>query len=101
MVTDKKGINVGDIIDLKIEAIGSKGDGLAKVNGLVIFVPDTTEGEKVKVKITKRLEKVAFAEKIESSERDEETTEESEEESEKEDIEENYSDTEEESEKED
>ena len=33
-------VNVGDEIELKIEAVGEKGDGIAKVKGFVIFVPN-------------------------------------------------------------
>jgi len=55
-------VNVGDEIELKIEAVGEKGDGIAKVKGFVIFVPNAKQGETVKVKITKVLRKVGFGE---------------------------------------
>ncbi len=55
-------VNVGDEIDLKIEAVGEKGDGIAKVKGFVIFVPNAKQGEEVKVRITKVLRKVGFGE---------------------------------------
>ena len=55
-------INVGDTIDVTIEAQGEKGDGLAKVKGFVIFVPGAKQGDRVKVKINKVLKKVGFAE---------------------------------------
>ena len=55
-------VNVGDELDLKIEAVGEKGDGIAKVKGFVIFVPNAKEGETVKVKITRVLRKVGFGE---------------------------------------
>ncbi len=57
-------IKVGEEIDLKIEAVGSKGDGIGKVKGFVIFVPGTKEGDTIKVKITKVFRKVAFAEAV-------------------------------------
>ena len=57
-------VNVGDELDLKIEAVGEKGDGIAKVKGFVIFVPNAKQGEDVKVKITKVLRKVGFGEII-------------------------------------
>ena len=38
-------VNVGDEVDVKVEAVGEKGDGIAKVGGFVIFVPGTKEGE--------------------------------------------------------
>src|SRR3989338_5782254 len=55
-------VNVGDEIELKIEAVGEKGDGIAKVKGFVIFVPGVKQGETVKVRITKVLRKVCFGE---------------------------------------
>ncbi len=56
-------VKEGDIIDVKIELVGNNKEGVAKYNDYVIFVPDTVEGQ-LKVKITKILEKVAFAEKV-------------------------------------
>ncbi len=57
-------IRVGDEIDVTIEAVGAKGDGIAKVKGFVIFVPNTKQGETVKVKVTKVLRKVGFGEVV-------------------------------------
>jgi len=55
-------VKEGDIIDVKIESKGEKGDGIARISGFVIFVPGTKEGDEVKIKITKVLRKVGFAE---------------------------------------
>lgn len=57
-------VNVGDEIDVTIEAVGAKGDGVAKVEGFVLFVPNVKQGERCKVKVTKVLKKVGFAEKV-------------------------------------
>ena len=57
-------VNIGDEIDVKIEAVGEKGDGIAKKEGFVLFVPNTKEGQEVKIRITKVLRKVGFAEVI-------------------------------------
>ena len=57
-------INIGEEVDVHIEAVGEKGDGLAKVRGFVIFVPGAKEGEDCRVKITRVLRKVGFAEKV-------------------------------------
>src|SRR3989344_1074319 len=57
-------VNVGDELDVTIEAVGEKGDGIAKKNGFVLFVPSTKEGERIRIRITKVLRKVGFAEKI-------------------------------------
>jgi predicted RNA-binding protein with TRAM domain len=55
-------VKVGEELDVKIEAVGDKGDGIAKVKGFVLFVPNTKEGDEVKVKVTRVLRKVGFAE---------------------------------------
>ena len=73
-------INVGDELDVTIEAQGEKGDGLAKVKGFVIFVPGAKQGERGKIKINKVLKKVGFAEIVgkattEASEETQESTE--------------------------
>ncbi len=57
-------VNVGDVLDVKIEAVGEKGDGIAKKDGFVLFVPGVKEGDEVKVKVTKVLRKVGFAEVV-------------------------------------
>ncbi len=55
-------VKVGDEVNVKIEAVGEKGDGVAKVKGFVIFVPNTREGDEVKIRITRVLRKVGFGE---------------------------------------
>lgn len=55
-------VKVGDELDVKIEAVGEKGDGIAKKDGFVLFVPNTKEGQEVKIRVTKVLRKVGFAE---------------------------------------
>lgn len=57
-------VKIGDEIDVKIEAVGEKGDGIAKVEGFVLFVPNTKQGDEVKVRITKVLRRVGFAEVV-------------------------------------
>ncbi|MBN2454143.1 TRAM domain-containing protein [Candidatus Woesearchaeota archaeon] len=57
-------VKVGDELDVTIEAVGEKGDGIAKKEGFVLFVPNTSQGDNVKIKITKVLRKVGFAEVI-------------------------------------
>lgn len=57
-------VKVGDILDVKIEAVGEKGDGVAKKDGFVLFVPNTKEGQEVKIKVTRVLSKVGFAEAV-------------------------------------
>ena|SRR3989338_6091470 len=75
-------VNVGDELDVKIEAVGEKGDGIAKKEGFVLFVPNTKEGQEVKIRVTKVLRKVGFAEVVGESAKREEGTESAEESSE-------------------
>jgi 23S rRNA (uridine2552-2'-O)-methyltransferase len=48
----QKPVKVGDEVEVTIEAVASKGDGIAKINGFVIFVKGAKQGDKLKVKIT-------------------------------------------------
>lgn len=58
-------INVGDEFDVKIEDLGRDGDGIAKVEGFVVFVSGAGVGDEVKIKINAVRQKFAFAEIIE------------------------------------
>ncbi len=57
-------IKVGDVVEVTIEAVGEKGDGLAKISGFVLFIPGVKQGEKHTVKITRVLRSVGFAEVV-------------------------------------
>ncbi len=57
-------VRVGDEMEVEIEAVGKKGDGIAKQEGFVLFVPNTRKGERVKIRVTKVLGSVGFAEVI-------------------------------------
>ncbi len=58
-------VNVGEEYDVKIEDIGKSGDGIAKVDGYIIFVPNTEKGQEVKIKITETKRNLGFAELVE------------------------------------
>ncbi|GAB6055319.1 TRAM domain-containing protein [Methanobacterium alkalithermotolerans] len=58
-------INIGDEFDVKIEDLGRSGDGIARVEGFVIFVPGAGVGDEVKIKVNAVREKFGFAEIIE------------------------------------
>ncbi|HYD03858.1 MAG TPA: TRAM domain-containing protein [Alphaproteobacteria bacterium] len=51
----------GEELSVVIESVAEKGDGVAKKQGFVIFVPGTKVGDKVKIRISKVAKKVAFA----------------------------------------
>ena len=67
-------VKVGDELDVKIEAVGEKGDGVAKKDGFVLFVPNTKQGDEVKIKVTRVLQKVGFAEVVGDKSDQEEST---------------------------
>jgi predicted RNA-binding protein with TRAM domain len=49
----------------RVDSVGGKGDGIIRVQGFVVFVPGVKEGDYIKFKITKVLEKVSFGAFIE------------------------------------
>jgi predicted RNA-binding protein with TRAM domain len=51
-------------LDVVIDDIGSRGDGISKIQGFLIFVPRSKIGERVRVRILSVGEKFATAEKI-------------------------------------
>lgn len=57
-------VKEGEEYEVKIEAKGSKGDGIAKIEGYVIFIPNTKIGDEVKVRINRALRGYAFAEVV-------------------------------------
>jgi predicted RNA-binding protein with TRAM domain len=59
-----KPVKVGDEVDLTIEAEASRGDGIAKKEGFVIFVKDAKQGDVVKARITEVRARYALAQVI-------------------------------------
>jgi len=66
-------VREGEEFDVTIEAVGEKGDGIARRKGFVLFVPNTKTGEEVRIRVTKVLAKVGFAEKLGPAEKKPET----------------------------
>ena len=60
-----KPVKEGDIIEVTIESVGGKGDGMAKKDGFVIFVPNAQKGETIKVRIVSLKRTFGIAEKVE------------------------------------
>jgi 23S rRNA (uracil1939-C5)-methyltransferase len=54
-------VSAGAVHDVTIEGIAREGDGIARIQGFVIFVPDTKVGDQVKIKIERVMQKFAFA----------------------------------------
>lgn len=51
-------------LEVVIDDIGSRGDGIARIQGFMIFVHGSKVGERVRVKILSVADKFAVAEKI-------------------------------------
>ena len=59
-------VKEGETYEVTIESIGTKGDGIAKIDGYVVIVPQAQKGEHLKVKINAIRGKVSFGEIVES-----------------------------------
>jgi len=57
-------VNVGEVHTVKIEGRGKGGDGIARVQGFVVFVPGTNAGDEVKVRIKALRRRFAIAEVV-------------------------------------
>ena len=60
----EKPVKVGDVVDVTISEISRRGDGLARLQGYVIFVPHTNKGDTVKAKIIQVLPSHAVGEVV-------------------------------------
>ncbi len=58
-------VNVGEEYDVKIEDEGRDGDGIARIEGFVVFVSGAKVGDEVKIRINSARRKFAFAEIVE------------------------------------
>src|SRR5881628_1296122 len=45
-------VEEGQEIDVTVDSVGRRGDGIARINNFVVFIPGTNAGDKVKVRIT-------------------------------------------------
>lgn len=57
-------VEEGKVYEAKIEDIGREGDGLARIQNFVVFVPGTKIGDEIKVRITKVHRRMAFGEVV-------------------------------------
>ena len=57
---EETGIKVGDVYELPILSMGRQGDGIARKDNFVIFVPGTRKGNVYKIKIEKVSKNTAF-----------------------------------------
>ncbi|MGZ7068535.1 MAG: TRAM domain-containing protein [Methanobacterium sp.] len=58
-------LNEGEEYDVKIEDMGRDGDGIAKIEGFIVFVNGAKLGDEVKIRITSVRRNFAFADIVE------------------------------------
>jgi len=69
-VEEKKGFELpkpvkeGDIVEVTVESVGAKGDGIAKKDGFVIFIPGAQKGETIQAKIVSLKRTFGIGEKV-------------------------------------
>jgi predicted RNA-binding protein with TRAM domain len=62
----EKPVSVDKEYEAEIEDISRKGDGIAKIEGFIIFVPNTKQGEHVKFKVTRVGNRFAIGELVQA-----------------------------------
>jgi predicted RNA-binding protein with TRAM domain len=62
-----KPVEVGKEYDVEIQEISRRGDGIARIEGLVVFIPNTKQGDKLRIKITNISRRFAEAELIDKT----------------------------------
>jgi len=60
----KKPVEVDKEYEAEIEDVSRRGEGIAKIEGFIIFVPNTKKGEHVKFKITRVGNRFAIGELV-------------------------------------
>jgi translation initiation factor 2 subunit 2 len=65
VVIKEEALTEGETYEVRIDAVGSKGDGIAKKDKYTIYVPNAAKGDVVKIKIKKITGNLAFAEFLE------------------------------------
>ncbi len=59
-----KPVEIGKEYDVEIEETSRRGEGIARIKGLVTFVPNAKPGDKVRIKITRISRRFAEAEVV-------------------------------------
>jgi predicted RNA-binding protein with TRAM domain len=63
-----KPVEVGKEYDVEIQEISRRGEGIARIQGLVVFVPNTQNGDHVKIRVTRISRRFAEAEVVDKEE---------------------------------
>ncbi len=68
-----KPVELGKEYDVEIEETSRRGEGITRIEGLVVFVPNGKPGDKLRIKITNIGRKFAEAEAVGATEETTET----------------------------
>ncbi|MDG6915298.1 MAG: TRAM domain-containing protein [Nitrososphaerota archaeon] len=60
----EKPVKVGEELDVTISEVSRRGDGVARVQGFVIFIPNTKQGTQAKIRIKEIRPSFATAELV-------------------------------------
>jgi predicted RNA-binding protein with TRAM domain len=63
-----KPVEVGKEYNVSISDTSRRGEGIAKIEGFVVFVPGTKQGQNVRIKVTQVSQRFASGQVVESSE---------------------------------
>ena len=58
-------VEEGEVYDVTIQDLARQGDGIARIEGFVVFVPGTKVGDNARIKIERVLPKYGFASLVE------------------------------------
>jgi len=62
--TEKEKLTAGKEIDVQIQEISKRGDGVVRMGDIIIYVPGTRAGDQIKIRIEKVSGSVAFAKRM-------------------------------------
>jgi len=63
----KKPVEVGKEYNVSISDTSRRGDGIARIEGFVVFVPGTKQGQNVRIKVTQVSDRFASGQVVQSS----------------------------------
>ncbi len=62
----KKPVELGKEYEAEIKDLSRRGDGVAKIEGFIVFVPNAKQGEHVKFKVTRVGSRFAIGELVQA-----------------------------------
>ena len=72
-----KPVEVGKEYNVSISDTSRRGEGIARIDGFVVFVPGTKQGQEVRIKVTQVSERFASGQIVQASDKVADTTSES------------------------